>query len=162
MTRESDCILDGCAKAQSWQPHIRLAASQQRRIHAQICALQHLPAAVGSGHEQALTCHDRANTCHSLFHYGYWYATQTCSDTLAGFLGFYNGMSTKIVQSILAAALMMAIKEKLTTGTRAVLDRTAQNLDRTVHTIDRTVAEAAGPGAQALRHRAQAIVTAVK
>ena len=40
----------------------------------------------------------------------------------AGFLGFYNGMNTKIVQSILAAALMMAIKEKLTAGTRAVLE----------------------------------------
>ena len=33
----------------------------------------------------------------------------------AGFLGFYNGLETKIVQSILAAALMMAIKEKVCT-----------------------------------------------
>ena len=32
----------------------------------------------------------------------------------AGFLGFYKGMHTKIVQSILAAALLMAIKEKMT------------------------------------------------
>lgn len=31
-------------------------------------------------------------------------------------------MNTKIVQSILAAALMMAIKEKLTAGTRAILE----------------------------------------
>lgn len=40
----------------------------------------------------------------------------------AGLLGFYAGMNTKIVQSILAAALMMAIKEKITAGTRAVLE----------------------------------------
>lgn len=33
---------------------------------------------------------------------------------LAGALGFYKGMHTKIVQSILAAALLMAIKEKVT------------------------------------------------
>ena len=32
----------------------------------------------------------------------------------AGVLGFYKGMHTKIVQSILAAALLMAIKEKAT------------------------------------------------
>lgn len=31
----------------------------------------------------------------------------------AGFLGFYNGIRAKIVQSILAAALLMAIKEEL-------------------------------------------------
>ena len=40
----------------------------------------------------------------------------------AGFLGFYKGMRAKIVQSILAAALLMAIKEQLTTATAAVLD----------------------------------------
>ena len=38
-------------------------------------------------------------------------------------MGFYGGLNTKIVQSILAAALMMAIKEKLTEGTRQLLDR---------------------------------------
>ena len=32
----------------------------------------------------------------------------------AGFLGYYKGMNTKIVQSILAAAILMAIKEKTT------------------------------------------------
>lgn len=40
----------------------------------------------------------------------------------AGLLGFYKGMRAKIVQSILAAALLMAIKEQLTTATAAVLD----------------------------------------
>lgn len=42
----------------------------------------------------------------------------------AGLLGFYKGMRAKIVQSILAAALLMAIKEQLTTATDAVLNRT--------------------------------------
>ena len=32
----------------------------------------------------------------------------------AGLLGYYKGMNTKIVQSILAAAILMAIKEKTT------------------------------------------------
>ena len=40
----------------------------------------------------------------------------------AGVLGFYKGMRAKIVQSILAAALLMAIKEQLTIATAAVLD----------------------------------------
>ncbi|CAL5226190.1 g9024 [Coccomyxa viridis] len=38
-----------------------------------------------------------------------------------GFLGFYKGMRAKIVQSILAAALLMAIKEQLTTATAAIM-----------------------------------------
>ena len=40
---------------------------------------------------------------------------------LAGFLGFYSGMRAKIVQSILAAALLMAIKEELTASMRKAL-----------------------------------------
>jgi hypothetical protein len=40
----------------------------------------------------------------------------------AGFLGFYKGMHTKIVQSILAAALLMAIKEKMTQAALLILD----------------------------------------
>ena len=47
----------------------------------------------------------------------------------AGLLGFYGGLSTKIVQSILAAALMMAIKEKLSEGTRRLLDTTLSQQD---------------------------------
>lgn len=39
----------------------------------------------------------------------------------AGFLGFYSGMRAKIVQSILAAALLMAIKEELTASMRKAL-----------------------------------------
>ena len=35
---------------------------------------------------------------------------------VAGFLGFFNGLNTKIVQSILAAALMMAVKEKVSSA----------------------------------------------
>lgn len=38
-----------------------------------------------------------------------------------GFLGFYSGMRAKIVQSILAAALLMAIKEELTASMRKAL-----------------------------------------
>ena len=52
-------------------------------------------------------------------------------------------MNTKIVQSILAAALMMAIKEKITVGTRAVL-------------------EAPGASPSVLQQQAKAIVTGVK
>ena len=37
-------------------------------------------------------------------------------------MGFYKGMRAKIVQSILAAALLMAIKEQLTTATAAVMN----------------------------------------
>lgn len=40
----------------------------------------------------------------------------------AGFLGFYDGMKAKIVQSVLAAALLMSIKEELTTTARLLLD----------------------------------------
>ena len=50
------------------------------------------------------------------------WACSLCCLLRAGFLGFYKGMRAKIVQSILAAALLMAIKEQLTTATAAVLD----------------------------------------
>ena len=39
----------------------------------------------------------------------------------AGALGFFKGMRAKIVQSILAAALLMAIKEELARATAAAL-----------------------------------------
>lgn len=51
-----------------------------------------------------------------------------CPDC-AGFLGFFHGLRTKIVQSILAAALLMAIKEELTSSTRALLNMGAANSD---------------------------------
>ena len=38
----------------------------------------------------------------------------------AGFQGFYDGMQTKIVQTVLAAAIMFYIREKAYTATRAV------------------------------------------
>ena len=38
-----------------------------------------------------------------------------------GFLGFYDGLRAKIVQSVLAAALLMSIKEELTNTARVVL-----------------------------------------
>lgn len=41
----------------------------------------------------------------------------------AGPLGFYKGMRAKIVQSILAAALLMAVKEQITTSTAALLSK---------------------------------------
>lgn len=40
----------------------------------------------------------------------------------AGFLGFYKGMNTKIIQSILAAALLMAVKEKMTQAALLILN----------------------------------------
>ncbi len=39
----------------------------------------------------------------------------------AGFLGFYDGLRAKIVQSVLAAALLMSIKEELTNTARVLL-----------------------------------------
>lgn len=41
-----------------------------------------------------------------------------------GFYGFYKGMGTKIVQSVLAAAVLFMIKEELVKGARFLL---AQN-----------------------------------
>lgn len=41
-----------------------------------------------------------------------------------GFYGFYQGMGTKIVQSVLAAAVLFMIKEELVKGARFLL---AQN-----------------------------------
>ncbi|KAG8490423.1 hypothetical protein CXB51_016113 [Gossypium anomalum] len=40
-----------------------------------------------------------------------------------GFYGFYKGMSTKIVQSVLAAAVLFMIKEELVRGARLLLVR---------------------------------------
>ncbi|KAG9160209.1 hypothetical protein Leryth_021083 [Lithospermum erythrorhizon] len=46
-----------------------------------------------------------------------------------GFYGFYKGMSTKIVQSVLAAAVLFMVKEELVKGTRWLLtNNTANNL----------------------------------
>lgn len=38
-----------------------------------------------------------------------------------GFNGFYNGMGTKIVQSVLAAAVLFMMKEELVRGVRFLL-----------------------------------------
>mmetsp|Transcript_22630 Transcript_22630/g.62812 ORF Transcript_22630/g.62812 Transcript_22630/m.62812 type:complete len:319 (+) Transcript_22630:175-1131(+) len=43
-----------------------------------------------------------------------------------GALGFYNGMRTKIVQSVLAAALLFLLKEKLTASVRGALIRASK------------------------------------
>ncbi|CAI9768334.1 unnamed protein product [Fraxinus pennsylvanica] len=42
-----------------------------------------------------------------------------------GFYGFYKGMGTKIVQSVLAAAVLFMVKEELVRGTRWLLTRGA-------------------------------------
>lgn len=44
-----------------------------------------------------------------------------------GFYGFYKGMSTKIVQSVLAAAVLFMIKEELVKGARLLLTKDAAN-----------------------------------
>ncbi|CAM6094665.1 unnamed protein product [Calypogeia fissa] len=41
-----------------------------------------------------------------------------------GLLGFYKGMSTKIVQSVVAAAVLFMIKEELVKGARALVSKT--------------------------------------
>jgi hypothetical protein len=43
----------------------------------------------------------------------------------AGLPGFYKGMRTKIVQSILAAALLMAIKEQISKTSHVILANAA-------------------------------------
>ncbi|THF98405.1 hypothetical protein TEA_025693 [Camellia sinensis var. sinensis] len=47
-----------------------------------------------------------------------------------GFYGFYKGMSTKIVQSVLAAAVLFMIKEELVRGARWLLTKDASNAVR--------------------------------
>lgn len=42
-----------------------------------------------------------------------------------GFNGFYNGMGTKIVQSVLAAAVLFMMKEELVRGVRFLLAKDA-------------------------------------
>ncbi|KAF3433517.1 hypothetical protein FNV43_RR24619 [Rhamnella rubrinervis] len=44
-----------------------------------------------------------------------------------GFYGFYRGMSTKIVQSVLAAAVLFMVKEELVRGARFLLTKNAIN-----------------------------------
>lgn len=43
-----------------------------------------------------------------------------------GFYGFYKGMSTKIVQSVLAAAVLFMVKEELVKGARFLLTKDAR------------------------------------
>jgi len=40
-----------------------------------------------------------------------------------GLSGFYKGMSTKIVQGVLAAAILFMVKEELVKGTRLLLGK---------------------------------------
>lgn len=40
-----------------------------------------------------------------------------------GFYGFYKGMSTKIAQSVLAAAVLFMVKEELVKGARILLTK---------------------------------------
>lgn len=42
-----------------------------------------------------------------------------------GFPGFYKGMSTKIVQSVLAAAVLFMVKEEIVKGVRFLLTKDA-------------------------------------
>ncbi|XP_054789080.1 peroxisomal nicotinamide adenine dinucleotide carrier isoform X1 [Prosopis cineraria] len=44
-----------------------------------------------------------------------------------GFYGFYNGMNTKIAQSVLAAAVLFMVKEELVNGARFLLAKDAAN-----------------------------------
>lgn len=44
-----------------------------------------------------------------------------------GFYGFYKGMSTKIVQSVLAAAVLFMVKEELVKGVRFMLSNKAKS-----------------------------------
>jgi len=44
-----------------------------------------------------------------------------------GFNGFYKGMGTKIVQSVLAAAVLFMVKEKLVEQTRSLLAKNVPN-----------------------------------
>jgi adenine nucleotide transporter 17 len=48
-----------------------------------------------------------------------------------GLHGFYKGMSTKIVQSVLAAAVLFMIKEELVRGARMLLTKGGASTART-------------------------------
>lgn len=50
-----------------------------------------------------------------------------------GFYGFYNGMSTKIVQSVLAAAVLFMVKEELVKGARFLLAKDAAKIAKAKH-----------------------------
>lgn len=47
-----------------------------------------------------------------------------------GLNGFYGGMSTKIVQSVLAAAVLFMVKEELVNGVRWLLVKDAAKVVR--------------------------------
>ena len=47
-----------------------------------------------------------------------------------GFAGFYKGMNTKIVQSVLAAAVLFMVKEELVRGVRLLLSKKVTNTVR--------------------------------
>lgn len=47
-----------------------------------------------------------------------------------GFAGFYKGMSTKIVQSVLAAAVLFMVKEELVRGVRLLVSKKDTNMVR--------------------------------
>lgn len=48
-----------------------------------------------------------------------------CVVVLQGLGGFYKGMRVKLLQTVLAAALLMMLKEELFTATRQLLNMTA-------------------------------------
>jgi adenine nucleotide transporter 17 len=65
-----------------------------------------------------------------MFHIFYSYNSGTLDAILKmihyeGFYGFYKGMSTKIVQSVLSAAVLFMIKEELVKGARFLLTKNA-------------------------------------
>lgn len=47
-----------------------------------------------------------------------------------GISGFYKGMSTKIVQSVLAAAVLFMVKEELVNAARLLLTKDAGLIDK--------------------------------
>jgi adenine nucleotide transporter 17 len=51
--------------------------------------------------------------------------------------GYYKGMRTKIVQSVLAAALLFMCKEKITDATRELLGTARKNQNQSVQVAKR-------------------------
>ncbi|XP_071934530.1 peroxisomal nicotinamide adenine dinucleotide carrier-like isoform X2 [Coffea arabica] len=73
-------------------------------------------------------------SCGKTWCYGCNISSSCCEGTLdafikmiryEGFYGFYKGMGTKIVQSVLAAAVLFMVKEELVRGTRWLLTKDA-------------------------------------
>jgi hypothetical protein len=72
-----------------------------------------------------LGCND--NECHAMQYLQAWCDLPVQIARREGILGYFQGIRTKIVQSVLAAAILFMCKEKITEATRDLLLATRTN-----------------------------------